>query len=227
MEVINEKNGFIPTAGDSYSAGWKAMWKKFPEFLVISILFGVLTLPNVAFQLPAERFPWMLAPVFMFGLAYGLFITGPIQYSVNWVFLKGVRGEKIEVQDMFAVFRKNFWNAVGANVVVGLIVGFGLLMLIVPGIIFAVRLAFVPYLVMDQEMELTEALSKSWEMTKGYGWHIFFMGFIAFWVILLGLLAFFFGVIISAIWISAAFAAMYQAVVEEKGYFRDEITVAE
>jgi len=227
MEVINEnKMKLIPTAGDSYSAGWKVMWKTFVEFLVVTLIFGVLTLPSGLFQIPTENWQWLLAPVFLFGLAYGLFITGPIGYSVKWVFLKGIRAEKIEIKDMFAVFQKNFWNAVGANVVVGIIIGFGLLMLIVPGIIFACRLAFVPYLVIDREMELTEALSTSWDMTKGYGWHIFFMGFIAFWVVILGLLFFFFGVIISSIWINAAFAAMYQAVAEEKGYFQDEIVEA-
>ena len=58
------------------------------------------------------------------------------------------------------------------------------------------RLAFVPFLIIDRKMEVMEALSKSWEMTKGYGWHIFFMGFLAFWIVILGLLALIFGVII-------------------------------
>jgi uncharacterized membrane protein len=133
-----------------------------------------------------------------------------------------VRGEKFEIKDMFSVFQKNYWNAVAANVVVGFIVGIGFIMLIVPGIIFACRLAFVPYLVIDQEMELTEALNKSWEMTKGYGWQIFFMGILAFFIVILGLIALIFGVIISAIWITTAFATMYQAVVEKDGHFLDK-----
>jgi membrane-anchored glycerophosphoryl diester phosphodiesterase (GDPDase) len=124
---------------------------------------------------------------------------------------------------MFAVFQKNYWNAVAANVVVGLIVGIGIIMLIVPGIIFACRLAFVPYLVIDREMELTEALNKSWEMTKGYGWDIFLMGILAFFVVILGLIALIFGVIISAIWIKTSFATMYQAVVENDGHFQEVV----
>ena len=72
-------------------------------------------------------------------------------------------------------------------------------------------------------MEVTEALNKSWEMTKGYGWSIFFMGFLSFLIIIGGLLALFFGVFISAVWIKTAFATMYQAVVEEEGHFQDAI----
>jgi membrane-anchored glycerophosphoryl diester phosphodiesterase (GDPDase) len=138
------------------------------------------------------------------------------------VFLKAVRGEPFEIRDMFEVFQRNYWNAVAANVVVGLIVGIGLIMLIVPGIIFACRLAFVPYLVIDREMELTEALNESWQMTKGYGGQIFLMGVLAFFIAILGLIALLVGVIISAIWIMTAFATFYQAVVEKEGYFQQD-----
>ena len=89
---------------------------------------------------------------------------------------------------MFSVFERNYWNAVLANVVVGIIVVFGLIMLIFPGIIFGVRLAFVSYLVIDRKMETMEAMKTSWEMTRGHGWHIFWMGLLAIPVGILGLL---------------------------------------
>ena len=63
-----------------------------------------------------------------------------------------------------------------ANIVVAVIVGLGIIMLIVPGIIFACRLAFVPYLVVDREMDVMDALRVSWDMTRGPGWQIFFIG---------------------------------------------------
>jgi hypothetical protein len=49
-------------------------------------------------------------------------------------------------------------------------------------------------------------------MTRGYGWQIFFMGFMAFFVVIGGLICLGVGVIISVMWISAAFAAIYHAV---------------
>lgn len=43
----------------------------------------------------------------------------------------------------------------------------GLILLIVPGIIFMVRLQFYKFFIVEKEMNPLEAFSKSWEMTKG------------------------------------------------------------
>lgn len=192
------------------------MWKTFIELLVVSLVYIVIQTPLGAFQ-------WKLddgfKPVYLlfvvFGLAYGIFLYGPIGYSVNWVYLKAVRGEKIEIKDMFSVFEKNYWNTVLANLARTVIVGIGFVMLIVPGIIFACRLAFVPYLVIDRNMEALEALRTSWAMTRGHGWTIFVMGLLAIPIVLAGFIMLFFGVILSMIWISAAFAAIYYLVDRE------------
>ncbi len=213
----NQQYDFIPDAGSSYSVGWKVIRVYFVELLVVSIVYAVLSGPVSIFQWHLDKFEWFLVPLAMFGIAYGIFVAGPIGYGVNWVFLKAVRGERIEIRDAFAVFQKNYWNAVIANIVVGVIVGLGIVMLIVPGIIFACRLAFVPYLVVDREMDVMDALRVSWDMTRGYGWQIFLMGFLAFFVVILGLLCLFVGVIISVMWISAAFASMYHAVETQHG----------
>jgi uncharacterized membrane protein len=224
MEVLqNNTNKLIPTAGDAFGVSWNIMWKAFAGLLAVTIIYGIISGPTAMFQWQTDDLSWFIFPFVLFAIGFGIFISGPIGYSTKWVFLKAVRGEPFELKDMFAVFQKNYWNAVAANVVVGLIIGFGIVMLIVPGIIFSIRLAFVPYLVIDREMELTEALNKSWQMTKGYGGQIFLMAIISFFVIILGLLALIFGVIISAVWISTAFATMYQAVVEKEGYFQDTV----
>ena len=221
----NEQYDFLPEAGRSYSIGWKVMSTYFVELLVIGILYVLLSGPTGFFQWRVRDIEWYMAPLVLFGLTYGVFVVGPIRYGVNWVFLKSVRGERVEIRDMFAVFQKNYWNAVVANIVVGVIVALGIIMLIVPGIIFACRLAFVPYLVVDREMDVMEALRVSWDMTQGYGWQIFFMGFLAIWIALAGLIMFFVGVFVSIMWISAAFATMYHAVELKNGV--PEITYTE
>lgn len=208
----NQPYDFRPEATDSYSIGWKVIWIYFVELLVISIVYMVLSGPISFFQWKVDHFTWFLVPMAMFGIAYGVFVAGPIGYGVSWVFLKAVRGERIEIRDMFVVFQKNYWNAVIANVVVGIIVGLGIVMLIVPGIIFACRLAFVPFLVVDREMDVMDALRVSWDMTRGYGWQIFLMGILAFFVVIAGIICLVVGIVISIMWISAAFAAMYHAV---------------
>jgi hypothetical protein len=213
----NTEYDFRPEAGRSYSIAWKIIRICFVELLVVSIVYAVLSGPVSFFQWKTENFEWFMVPLAMFGIAYGILVVGPIGYGTQWVFLKAVRGERIEIRDMFSVFQRNYWNAVIANIVVAVIVGLGIVMLIVPGIIFACRLAFVPYLVMDKQMDVMEALRVSWDITRGYGWQIFFMGFLAIFIVIGGLILLFVGVFVSIMWIAAAFASIYHAVEIQNG----------
>ena len=215
----NSLNGFKTRCGPSYNKGWNVMMTFFIELLVVTLVYVVIQIPTNMVQIKPHDFEWFLVPVAMLGLAYGIFIAGPINYSCKWVFLKAVRGEKIEIKDMFSVFERNYWNAVLANIVVGVIVVFGMIMLIVPGIFFAVRLAFVSYLVIDRKMEALEAIKTSWEKTKGHGWHIFWMALLAIPIFLLGLIMLFVGAFLAGMWISVAFAVFYHAVCLKRGEF--------
>jgi uncharacterized membrane protein len=91
-----------------------------------------------------------------------------------------------------------------------------MVMLIIPGIIVACRLAFVPYLVMDKDLEPMKAVEKSWQMTRGHGWKIFWMAILSFFIGIAGFIVFFVGVIISSMWISSAYATLYQAVLNQQ-----------
>ena len=213
----NTENEFIPEASKSYSAGWRVIGTYFIELLVIGIVYSILSGPMSIIQFKDDGFEWYMIPLILFGMLYGIFVAGPIGYGANWVFLKAVRGERVEVKDIFAVFQRNYWNAVVANVVVMVIVGMGFIMLVVPGIIFACRLAFVPYLVVDKQMDVMEALKVSWNMTRGHAGHIFLMGVMAFFIGIGGLLLFIVGIFVSIMWIKASFAAMYYAVEQQDG----------
>lgn len=59
----------------------------------------------------------------------------------------------------------------GILTVLVLIVGF--VLLIVPGVIFLWRLFLAPYILVDKKTKVFDALSISWNMTKGYAWPIY------------------------------------------------------
>jgi hypothetical protein len=219
MEILETNTTFVSdtSTGDNYSKGWKLIFTTFIELLVVTLVYAVIQIPTNGFQIKPDHFEWFMVPIVMLAIGYGIFIAGPIGYSTKWVFLKAVRREKIEIKDMFAVFERNYWNAVIAGLVTTIIIVIGFFMLIVPGIIFACRLAFVPYLVIDQKMEAMEALKASWAMTKGHGWTIFAMALLAFLIVIAGLIVLIFGVLISAMWITAAFAILYHSVYLKQG----------
>ena len=84
--------------------------------------------------------------------------------------------------------------------------------MIVPGIIFACRLALVPYLVVDRGLDAIKAVETSWKMTKGHASTIFWMGVLILPIALGGLIVFGVGVIVSMMWIKLAFASLYVAI---------------
>jgi uncharacterized membrane protein len=146
-----------------------------------------------------------------FSFIYGLIVMTPVSYGASWVFLKAARGEPFRVQDMFFAYQR-FGNVLLANILVSVVVGIGFLLLIIPGIIFACKLAFVPYLVMDRKLEATDAIRTSWEMTSGHTGTIFMMGVTSFFVAIGGLIFFIVGILPATIWISLAFATIYMSV---------------
>ncbi len=97
-----------------------------------------------------------------------------------------------------------------------MIIMIGIMVLIIPGIVFACKLAFVPYLVVDKQMDAVSAVKESWRMTRGHAFSIFLIGFLAIFISLAGLIAFVVGIIIAIIWVRLATAALYHAVCIEQ-----------
>lgn len=201
-----------PYAGEVYRFAWKAMQKSFWPLLLVMIIVG-LTSPSVSIKAEDLQMPGIIAA--LFALAFALFIGNPIKYGADYIFLKAVRGNTFEVREIFDGF-KNYLNVVLAALLTTSIIVGGFLLLIIPGIVFACRLAFVSYLVMDKELEPIAAIEESWRLTKGYGWNIFGMAMLTIPIVIGGLLALIFGVFVSITWISTAFATMYQAVIDER-----------
>jgi len=198
-----------PGVGSSYGHGWRQMWKFFVELLLVGIISIIIGIPNGMGAWVGDQV--IVNILGIFGFIYSILIVGPVDYGVSFVHLKAARGDKIEVQDMFEAFR-NYLNAVLANILVGAIVVIGLILLIIPGIIFACKLVFTPYLVVDRKMEVVEAVKESWRMTNGHAWKVFFIGLIAIPICIIGLILFGVGIILSIMWIRLTMASLYHSV---------------
>ena len=204
----NSREYLEPTAGFALGFGWNKMKEHFTNLLVVAIIIMVAQSlgsiagrdNNVSFSQGSLSFLiWLL-------------IGGPVAFSSMWVFLKAVRGDSYEIKDAFSCFNKDYFEIMLANLLTTLIVIIGFVFLIIPGIIFAIKLSFVPYLVMDKQMKAMDAIKASWDMTTGYGWQIFFMGLLSFFIIIGGLLLLVVGIFPALMWIHAALASLYMAV---------------
>ncbi|MFW5774180.1 MAG: hypothetical protein ACOCWD_05810 [Tangfeifania sp.] len=209
----------VPSIGGSFSYGWRTMFgKPFLTLLLAVIIAGLLNGPFGA-NWQADNGNWMdfvwVFPFAIFGLAYGLLFIPVINYGERFLFLKGMRGEDADLKYLFDGFKNKYLQIVLANLIVWALMIIGFILLIVPGIIVACRLAFVPYLVMDKNLEAMQAVEKSWQMTKGHGWKVFWMGILSFFIIIAGIIVFFVGVFVSFMWIHSAFATLYQSVLNQ------------
>ncbi|MCY1722259.1 hypothetical protein OU798_18035 [Prolixibacteraceae bacterium Z1-6] len=210
-----------PSAGGSFSFGWRKMFEKaFLPLLVAVIIVGILKGPSGGLKMNFDSGdsigPFLfLLPLAIFGLAYAFLFLPVIQFGEKYLFLKAMRDEETDLKLLFEGFKTKYVNIVLANLIVFALAAIGFVMLVIPMIIVLCRLAFVPYLVMDKDLDAMKAVEKSWQMTRGHGWKIFGMAIISFFLVIAGLIVMIFGVLISIMWIHAAFASMYQAVLNE------------
>lgn len=79
-----------------------------------------------------------------------------------------------------------------ANVIMSIIVIFGLCLFIIPGIYLALRLQFFTAFIVEEDAGIIESLKRSWEITRGQVMSLFWLmlamiGFFLLGVILLGI----------------------------------------
>lgn len=224
LQPPQESGILYPSVVSSFRIGWKNLWKYFLELLLILIVSILLSLPELGFMEGIKDIVSKVVSInlilisfegygayIVFAIAYTILFSDPMEYGVQYAFLKVVRNESIEVKDMF-YFTKNYWNSVFANLLTGIIIMIGFLFCIFPGIILACKFAFVSYLVLDKKMDAVSAIKESWRMTSGYSFTIFTIGLLAFFIYIGGLFLCGIGIIFSFIWVKLAFASLYNSV---------------
>ena len=210
-EPTKEAAAVEPGAGSCYSHGWDRMWNYFLELLLIIVVMIVAAVPLTWMSITDEIGTYQGFLLEFFALIYWIMLFAPLKYGLAYVFLRAARSEKIDTKDMLVPFR-NYFNAVLANLLMLIVIGIGIVFLIVPGIILACKLAFVPYLVVDRKLDAIEAFKESWRMTGGHALEIFLIGLLAIPISIAGFILLGVGLIASTMWIGIAFASMYYAV---------------
>jgi hypothetical protein len=133
-----------PTVGGAYSHAWAVLKADFWSLLLIGFLAWLLggVVANVLGRLGGAGG----------GLSalYQILVGTPISFGAAYAWLRAVRGSQPRVDDLFAPFQRNWISAVLAGLLFELVIVVGFILLIIPGIFLMVRLAFVPFLVVDE-----------------------------------------------------------------------------
>jgi uncharacterized membrane protein len=107
-----------------------------------------------------------------------------------------------------------FWTFLGATLLLSLAIVLGMILLIIPGIIFALMFMFTLFIVIDRELGPIEAMKESARITRGYKWQLLGLCLVLTAIGLLGLLAFLVGVLVAMPITSLAFAHAYRVLSE-------------
>lgn len=216
METIEKLDELRPTAGSAYSLGWRRMFKYFLYAFLVIVFLGIVSAPvGWTYEIEHIHLPIMFNFFSIFTIGYFFFLVAPLKYGAKKVLLNIIRGGEIDMKELFYGF-KDYLNIVLANLLMTAIIGIGIVFLVVPGIIFACRLAFVPFLVVDKKLDAVKAVEESWRITRGYGWTIFLMALMVIPIGIAGLACLGVGIIFSIIWINLAFAGIYAIVMAKK-----------
>lgn len=146
------------------------------------------------------------AAVPILGWAASLILDVIITMGVIRILLKFVDGGKGEFQDLWANFDM-ILDYIGAAVLYSLITIAGLILLIVPGIIWGIKYSYFGFLIVDKRCRATEALRQSAALTQGAKWQLFLLGLAFFGINLLGALCFGIGLLVTipVTWLASAF----------------------
>lgn len=198
---------------EAIGSGWntvKANLGFFIGFLIVAILLqyiptflaGQLQKSSAALAFLVRIVSWIVQMVVSMG-----FLKMALKFH------DGAQGEWSDLYSSYPLIL----NYVAGSILYGLIVFVGTLLLIVPGIIWAIKYQFFGYLIVDQNLGPIEAIKKSGEITKGSKWHLLLFGLAISGVTLLGVLCLFVGLLVAIPVVLMAGVYVYRKLASQAG----------
>jgi uncharacterized membrane protein len=110
-----------------------------------------------------------------------------------------------------------FWKYLGASILLGLVIVAGFILLIIPGIIFALMFMFTTFIVIDREPGALDAMKESKSITHGFKWPL--LGFVCVLTLinLAGAIALLVGLLVTIPVTSLAFVHAYRVLQARSG----------
>jgi hypothetical protein len=175
---------------DVLGYGWRVMKANFWFFVGLGFLFLIVTvLPDIArgvlkaLHLPKASDITLAILLQLLGWVINIVLgIGLIKIALSFCDeRKPAIGTLFDAWDCF-------WRYLGAAILYGLIMMAGFILLVVPGVIWAVKFSLCYYFVIDKGLGPVEALKASSRTTMGVKWQLFGFGILCGLINLLGIL---------------------------------------
>lgn len=173
------------TLGEVLDTSFAIYRRLFPQLLVVSVATQSVPL---AVSVYVESAGGPLQQPALWTLSVGLAVVFGAVGTAASTFLvaETYLGEHLPTQEAFLRSTPFLGRLVGTSVLVSLLIALGLLFFIVPGIVFACGLLLsTPALVLEDIPRITDAMGRSWALTRGYRLKIFVALLVAFVLLLI------------------------------------------
>lgn len=193
----------LPLA-EAVQFGWRTV-REFPLFLVGTILvaIGVPSIIDWGASVALDE-----GGQFAIGLI-SLATSATLALGLAKIYLRYRDGERPIFENLFDGLA-HFHKYLAASIIVSFAVMMGLLLLIVPGIVFLIRLWFLGFVIVDSKAGPLEAVQQSWDISRGHTKSLLGLFFILAGLNLLGLICLGIGVLITLPISGLALAHIYR-----------------
>lgn len=197
--------------GEAIRFGWDTMKSHFwlfVGFLIVAFLLQIV--PGMIAEFVREQVPLLS---FLINVASWV-VSLVIQMGIIRFALRFCDNETGKFSDLFSCFPL-FFKYLFAAILNGLILLGGTILLIIPGIIWAIQFQFFSYLIVDKGLGPIQALKKSSALTKGSKWNLFMFGGLLFLINVLGALCLLIGLFATVPLALVAAAFVYRKLLAE------------
>ena len=197
--------------GDAVKFGWKTMKANGGFFICLLLAFWLITVGSqILAGFLEERIIslsiifYIIAIVLEFALTLG-FIKICIMFCDN---------QKVTIGDLFSCFHL-FRKYVYATILYMVIVVVGFVLLIFPGVIWAIKFGFYPYFIVDKNQGVIDSLKASSRITMGAKWDLLGFCFVVFIINLLGMVCLIIGLFATVPTTMVAIALIYRKLLSQ------------
>jgi len=183
---------------NAFKAGWAGVTKNLLFFISLEVIFYALSLaPNLLDMLvPDAREDGMFLTIF-FAVALASWVLQLLMsMGLIAITLRVLDGQSVALNQLFSQHKKLF-IFIGASFLYGVIVFIGFLLLIIPGIYWAIKYQFYAYRIVDGDDGVFDSLRRSGELTEGVKWQLLGLSVVNMLLCLVGALFFGIGLLVA------------------------------
>jgi hypothetical protein len=128
---------------------------------------------NMGVLVGASVLGWLVSVGLSFVPIVGWIVGFVLMGSLDYMFIRRIRGEEVQIGDVFAGFNLALLNLAMTGIVKWVLTAIGFVLCILPGIYLGVGYVFALPLVLDKKMEFWPAMEVSRRVVHEHWWSVF------------------------------------------------------